>query len=221
MENSIAEDAKIFKNVRLVNCNIGSKCTIGDDCDLDNTIMDEKSELGRRNLVRSSKLGKGSYTGTNTIIKFASIGKYCSLSWNLSIGGGSHDYTHTSMYTDYWYKRTFGIELQQLAENKKNYKTFIGNDVWIGAGAQILSGITIGDGCVIGAGAIVTKDIPPYSIVTGIPGKIQRKRFDEDIIEMLLQLRWWDWSEDKIKNNIDLLRNQPTVNKLKYLLTCE
>lgn len=224
MENIIAEDARIFKNVRLVNSVINSGCTIGDDCDADKLIMMEKSELGRRNLIRSSSIGRGTYTGTNTIIKFTEIGKYCSLSWNLSIGGGSHDYTHTSMYTDYWYKRTFNIALP-IAPNTDTdqketgkYRTHIGNDVWIGAGAQILSGITIGDGCVIGAGAIVTKDVPPYSIVTGIPGKITKKRFSDDVINLLLKIRWWDWDERKIIENIDLLRNQPTVDTLlKYI----
>lgn len=222
MENMIAEDARIFRNVRIVNCEIKSGCTIGDDCDMENSFMMEKSELGRRNLIRSSLIRKGTYTGTNSIIKFTEIGKYCSLSWNLSIGGGNHDYTHMSMYTDYWFERTFNIqsptEQHPGTIDINKYRTHIGNDVWIGAGVQVLSGVTIGDGCVIGAGAIVTKDVPPYSIVTGVPGKVIRKRFSDDIIGLLLRIKWWDWDEVKIIENIELLRSSPSVDGLKALI---
>lgn len=75
----------------------------------------------------------------------------------------------------------------------------IGNDVWIGAKSTIMSGVKIGDGSIIGAGTTVTKDVPPYSIVVGNPGKIVKYRFDENQIEKLLKISWWDWTEDRIK----------------------
>jgi len=81
----------------------------------------------------------------------------------------------------------------------------IGNDVWIGNDVSILSGVTIGDGAVIGAGAVVAKDIPPYAIAVGNPVQIIKYRFTEVEIERLLQLRWWDWSMDKIRQYIPLL----------------
>jgi hypothetical protein len=77
----------------------------------------------------------------------------------------------------------------------------IGNDVWIGATSTIMSGVTIGDGAVIGAGSTITKDVPPFAIVAGNPGKIVKYRFTEEQIEKLLQIAWWDWGEDKIKEN--------------------
>jgi|TARA_R110001592_G_scaffold36389_1_gene122506 acetyltransferase-like isoleucine patch superfamily enzyme len=77
----------------------------------------------------------------------------------------------------------------------------VGNDVWIGATSTIMSGITIGDGAIIGAGAIVTKDVPPYAIVVGNPGKVVKYRFTEEQIESLLKISWWNWDEDKIKDN--------------------
>ena len=78
----------------------------------------------------------------------------------------------------------------------------VGNDVWIGYEAVILSGVTIGDGAIIGARAVVTKDVPPYTIVAGVPARPIRKRFDEETIARLEQLRWWDWPEDEIRRNI-------------------
>ena len=77
----------------------------------------------------------------------------------------------------------------------------VGNDVWIGATSTIMSGITIGDGAIIGAGSMVTKDVPPFAIVAGNPSKIVKYRFTEEQIEKLLQISWWDWEEDKIKDN--------------------
>ena len=78
----------------------------------------------------------------------------------------------------------------------------VGNDVWIGYEAVILSGVTIGDGAIIGARAVVTKDVLPYTIVAGVPARPIRKRFDEETIARLEQLRWWDWPEDEIRRNI-------------------
>ena len=83
----------------------------------------------------------------------------------------------------------------------------VGNDVWIGYEAIILAGVTIGDGAIIGSRAVVTKDVPPYTIVGGLPAKPIRKRFDEETIARLEALRWWDWDREKIKRSIDAIRH--------------
>ena len=83
----------------------------------------------------------------------------------------------------------------------------IGNDVWIGRDALILSGVTIGDGAVIGARSVVSKDVPPYAIVAGNPARFIRKRFDDATIERLLELKWWDWPDETIKEMLPLLLN--------------
>jgi acetyltransferase-like isoleucine patch superfamily enzyme len=81
----------------------------------------------------------------------------------------------------------------------------IGNDVWIGFGAIILSGVTIGDGAAIGACSVVTRDVPPYAIAAGNPAQIIRYRFPEEIVATLLRIKWWDWPEDKVKENLHLI----------------
>lgn len=83
----------------------------------------------------------------------------------------------------------------------------VGNDVWIGYEAVIMSGVKIGDGAVVGTRAVVTKDVPPYTIVGGVPAKPIRRRFDDEIIDKLLALRWWDWDEDRIKRNISAIQS--------------
>ena len=214
-QSEISETAKIFSDVRIVNSVIGDDTVIGDNCDCEKVFMNDKSELGRRNLVRDSRIGRGTYTGTNTIIKSADIGNYCSISWNVSIGGMNHPYDKVSMYTDYWVKRTFGIDIER---SQKPLKTIIGNDVWIASGAVVLEGIKIGNGCVIGAGAVITKDIEPYSIVVGVPGRVTKKRFSEEIINALEKIKWWDWDEEKIKTNIDFIINKPNLEMISNFL---
>lgn len=99
-------------------------------------------------------------------------------------------------------------------------KTVIGSDVWIGTNVTILNGVKIGDGSVIGANTIVTKDVPPYSIVVGNPGKIVKFRFDEKQIEELLRLKWWELPKDILIKNFDLFKSKDItmiINKLNKI----
>lgn len=98
-------------------------------------------------------------------------------------------------------------------DNKGN--TVIGNDVWVGYEAVILSGVHIGDGAIIGTRAVVTKDIPPYTIVGGVPAREIRKRFDDETIKQLQQIRWWDWPYDKIQKFLPYIMNGK-VDKLHF-----
>ena len=84
-----------------------------------------------------------------------------------------------------------------------NGEVFIGNDVWIGMNAIILSGVSIGDGAVVAAGAVVVEDVPPYAIVLGVPAKVKGYRFKTEVIQSLLEMRWWDWDAKKIVENVD------------------
>jgi acetyltransferase-like isoleucine patch superfamily enzyme len=95
--------------------------------------------------------------------------------------------------------------------------TRVGNDVWMGYRAMIISGVTVGDGAVIGAGAVVSKDVPPYAVVAGNPAKIIKYRFDEKVREMLLAIRWWDWPLEKIVHNVHILCSNDIEN-LKNLI---
>jgi acetyltransferase-like isoleucine patch superfamily enzyme len=97
-------------------------------------------------------------------------------------------------------------------ENSKG-DVIIGNDVWIGLGATILSGVRIGDGAVIGARAVVAKDVAPYAIVVGNTAREIGKRFDEKTIEKLLDMKWWDWAEERIRADIRILCS-PNTDKL-------
>lgn len=131
------------------------------------------------------------------------IGKFCSIAQEVMIFlGGEH---RTDWVSTYPFSMFFDDVRQVPGHPKTKGDVTIGNDVWIGARAVILSGVSIGDGAVIGAGSIVTGDVAPYAIVAGNPARLIRMRFDAPTIERLVKLRWWDWSPEKIKKNLPLL----------------
>jgi acetyltransferase-like isoleucine patch superfamily enzyme len=126
-----------------------------------------------------------------------SVGKYTQIGGYVGVYSSNHPTDHLSLYTG---GNFFG---NSLSENTKKGKVSIGSDVWIGHGAVILSNVKIGDGAVVGAGAVVTHDVAPYAIVGGVPAKLIKYRFTEEVIEKLLWLKWWEKSENWINLNIE------------------
>lgn len=126
------------------------------------------------------------------------FGSYCALGQNVRIIGDNHDTSLPALQINF-YKTMFGTGSYPGKISKGPIS--IGSDVWIGDNVIILSGVTIGDGAVIGAGSVVTKNIPAYTLAAGVPAKSIRKRFTDEVIEFLLQIKWWTWNEDRIKLN--------------------
>lgn len=128
------------------------------------------------------------------------IGKYCSFAHGvLIIASGEHNYNSVSSFPFYAHYLDCGAEKDTYSKGEIQ----IGSDVWVGARAIILSGVKIGDGAVIAAGAVVTKDVPPYAIVGGVPAKLIKYRFSPEIIKDLLQIKWWEWSAEVVSKNMD------------------
>ena len=129
------------------------------------------------------------------------IGRFCSFANDIDIIlGGNHLYKRISQYP----LKHF-ILGDEHKETYTNGDIIIGNDVWICTGVTILSGVTIGDGAILGAKSVISKDVPPYAIVVGNPMQIKGYRFSKEEIEILLEIKWWNWNIDKIKENIDIL----------------
>jgi virginiamycin A acetyltransferase len=136
------------------------------------------------------------------------IGKYCSIACGAKFlfTGGNHSLKSLSTYPFPVFPEEWGLDEWNVARAwDNNGDIVIGNDVWIGYEAVIMQGVNIGDGAIIGTRAVVTKDVAPYSIVGGIPAKEIRKRFDGDTIRKLQELKWWDWPEDKVKANLEII----------------
>lgn len=150
--------------------------------------------------VKYVSLGKGSYIAPNSIISHTEIGKFCSIGPNFFCGWGIHPITGISTSPVFYSTKKqagFSYCTEDKITERKTIK--IGNDVFIGANVTILDGVTIGDGAVIGAGSVVSKDIPPYAIALGVPIKIVRYRFETNVIDRLLILKWWDWNDNDLK----------------------
>jgi len=168
----------------------------------------EKTVSARSNVNFSNcQIGRFSYfNGVNTI-ENCKMGRYCSISYGVHIGLAPHPLkklvsTHPFFFTPNEKDDEFS---RYCYADKKyfNYEvaTEVGNDVWIGANALIKAGIKIGDGAVIGAGSVVTKDIEPYAVVAGVPAKLLYYRFSEPEVKFLLNFKWWEKSEDWLKEN--------------------
>jgi len=138
------------------------------------------------------------------------IGKFCSIACGAKFifNSANHTLSSLSTYPFPIFFEEWGLDMKNVAaawDNKGDI--VIGNDVWIGYEAVIMAGVTIGDGAIIGTRAVVTKDVPPYTIVGGVPAKPIRKRFDNETLEELLKIRWWDWPEEKIARNITAIQS--------------
>ena len=141
------------------------------------------------------------------------IGKYCSIAANVTfLQNEIHPYNRISTFPFRARLMLAGAYTDGYPDSKGD--TIVGNDVWIGYGATIMSGVIIGDGAIIGAGAIIKSNIPPYAIVIGNPGQIVRYRFDDATIIKLLDLQWWNWSEEEIRANIYFLNSPVEGNPL-------
>ncbi len=145
------------------------------------------------------------------------IGKFCSIACGAKFifNSANHKLSSLSTYPFPLFFEEWGLTREEVTESWDNKGDIvIGNDVWIGYEAVIMAGVTIGDGAIIGTRAVVTKDVPPYTIVGGVPARLIRKRFPDETISELLKIRWWDWPEERIAENICAIK-QGCIHDLK------
>ena len=135
------------------------------------------------------------------------IGKFCAIAKGIEfiMSGANHRIDSITTYPFNIMGNGWEKSAPSLSDLKLKGDTIIGNDVWIGQNVTILPAVHIGDGAIIGANSVVAKNIPPYSVAIGNPCEFKRKRFDEDLIEYLLKIKWWDWNAEKIFKNMEAL----------------
>lgn len=169
---------------------------------INNSDLKEYSRLKSNVEFRDSVLGEYSYVSSGSIVNRTRIGKFTSIGPGTYIGLWDHD-TDVTTHSFHLYE-TSGY----FVKGYKNYKrdsiiTDVGNDVWVGANVCIQKGVSIGSGAIIGSGSVVTKDVEPYSIIVGNPGRLLRKRFNDNVISMFMTTNWWDFSRVKLKEMVE------------------
>ncbi|AJA70393.1 Acetyltransferase (isoleucine patch superfamily) [Myroides sp. A21] len=193
-------------------------------------IISKKTKFGKYNVIHkrtnisNSVIGDFSYIDFDSDLNNCSIGAYCSIASNVKVLPYTHPTTDFVSTHPVFFslrkqsKRTFVKEqlFDEVLRCNDGFYVKIGNDVWIGEGVKIIGGVEIGDGSIIAAGSIVTKSVEPYSIVGGIPAKVIRKRFDENDVDMLLKIKWWNWDFDDLENNASAFINVKKFNKTNY-----
>lgn len=195
---------------------------------------EDKQTIYLKNVINNPNISIGDYTMYNDFVNDPTlfeknnvlyhypinhdkliIGKFCSIACGAKFlfNSANHNMSSLSTYPFPLFFEEWNLKKENVTESWNNKGNIVvGNDVWIGYEAVIMAGVTIGDGAIIGTRAVVTKDVPPYTIVGGVPAKPIRKRFSDDIISSLLEMKWWNWSKEKIQKNIKAIQTGNIVN---------
>lgn len=166
------------------------------------SVLGRYTEIGANCHVARSQIGDYSYAVEGTQIAYADIGKFSNIAAHVRIYASMHPMERASLhhfsYRSSWYFDNETDDAEFFDWRASNGIT-IGHDTWIGHGAVIMPGIRIGHGAIVGSNAVVTRDVPDYAIAVGVPAKIIRQRFPDEVAQQLLDLAWWDWPHDKLR----------------------
>lgn len=189
---------------------------LGEGAEVKNTKLGRYNQVCPFATVSNCELGDFSYVGARSRVSRTQIGKFCSIAPEVVINLGMHPAKDFVSTHPIFYSRTFGSKIY-FAETQgfDEYATIeIGHDVWIGARVVVLPNVKIGTGSIIATGAVVSKDVEPYSVVGGVPAKVIRKRFDDQTIARLLESQWWDWDIQTLKENYKAFHGIPEFDEL-------
>ncbi|WP_428642696.1 DapH/DapD/GlmU-related protein [Roseibium sp.] len=184
---ALTEAPNVHPDSKVLNCELGAW-----------------TEVGAHTEMRESRMGDYSYIVQEGDVVWSTIGKFCSIARRVRINPGNHATWRASQHHFTYRAAAYGLG-QDDAEffnwRKEDWVT-IGNDVWIGHNATVLAGVTIGTGAIVAAGAVVSRDVAPYTVVGGVAAKAIKRRFSEAQEEALMEISWWDWSHEQLKERL-------------------
>ena len=165
-------------------------------------------EVGARTKVAESAFGDYSYVVNDSDIIYTTVGRLCSIAAHTRINPGNHPLDRVMLSHVSYRSGAYGLgdDDPGFFDWRRSTPVTLEHDVWIGHGPVVLPGVTIGTGAAIGAGSIVTKDVPPFAVVVGNPGRVLRLRFPEPVIEALQRIAWWDWPHDRLRRAMPEIR---------------
>jgi phosphonate metabolism protein (transferase hexapeptide repeat family) len=183
---------------------------VGDGATVFDSVLGRWTEVGEDTRLLAVELGDYSYCDRNCDLANTTVGRFANIASSVRIGATDHPLDRASLHhfryraAKYW---DDAADDEDWFAARRARRTTIGHDTWIGHGAQIKPDVVVGDGAVIASGAIVTKDVPPYAIVAGVPAKVVRFRQPPEIVERLQRLAWWDWDHQTIRERLDDFRS--------------
>lgn len=193
--------------------NLNNSIEIGHSTKVRGARLSQNVRIGAHCNSQKGGIGPYSYMGDYCELPQTEIGKFCSIAAHVTLAAGNHpvEYLSTSPYTYSPIKNSFTekqLYPQEFfyTDEKHKYLCKIGNDVWIGTGAMLVCGskaLNIGNGAVVAAGAVVTKDVPPYAVVVGCPARVLKYRFSDEMISKLEKEKWWDKDEEWIRKSVE------------------
>lgn len=166
-------------------------------------------EVGARTKVSECSFGDYSYIVSDADIIYATVGKFCSIAAHTRINPGNHPLERVALNHFTYRSSAYGLgeDDADFFQWRRDHHVTLGNDVWIGHGAILLPSVSVGNGAAIGAGAVVSKDVPPFAIVVGVPGRVLRYRFTPEIIAALERIAWWDWPHERLHDGLQDFRS--------------
>jgi phosphonate metabolism protein (transferase hexapeptide repeat family) len=174
------------------------------------------TEIGANSWLVETTLDDYSYTAGDNQIIYTDIGKFSNIASHVRINPGNHPMERVTLHHITYRRKLYGLGEDDASffDWRRSHKCVIGHDTWLGHNVIVMPGVTVGTGAVVGSGAVVTKDVPPYMIVAGVPAKPIRPRFPEAIAAKLLNIAWWDWDRATLEARFDdLMDVQQFVEK--------
>lgn len=202
------------RQLRIVRKRTGGGLGIQSPAVSSNAVLDATAEIAEGVWVGGfAVIGRHTYLHAGTEVLCARIGNFCSIARNCHIGMFQHPVQNVS---------TSGRLYLRILQDDGFYNdmpkpAIIGNDVWLGSGSIVMGGVNVGDGAVVGANAVVTKDVPPYAVVGGVPAKVIRYRFTQEKINQLIRVAWWNWTDEEISENAAFFKMGPDELPSKYV----